>query len=149
MGQIFQKLKSSIFGPYICHFLVFENFDQNLAKFGQNLVKNLVKFGQNGHVKSIGHEYSQKPKFQFKILFCSKVMHMSGFQAIKANTMAALRPSLIQYPVSEAFYHAKTGVQNDFAINQTLCEILGGKADKTITQYNKIWFFQDISKSLI
>ena len=49
--------------------------------------------------------------------------------------MAALRPSLLQYPVSEAFYHAKTGVRNDFALNQTLCEIWGGKADKTITQY--------------
>ena len=50
MGQIFQNLKLSIFRPQICHFLVFENFDQNLAKFGQNLAKNLVKFGQNGHV---------------------------------------------------------------------------------------------------
>ena len=79
MGQIFQNLKFGHFGPQICQFLVFENFDQNLAKSGQNLVKNLVKFGQNGHVKSIGHEYSQNPKFQFKILFCSKVMHMSGF----------------------------------------------------------------------
>ena len=75
--------------------MVFENFDQNLAKFGQNLAKNLVKFGHNGHVKSIGHEYSQNPKFQFKILFGSKVMDLSGFKAIKANTMAALRPSLI------------------------------------------------------
>ena len=95
MGQIFQNLKSSIFGPQICHFLVFENFDQNLAKFGQNLAKNLVKFGQNGHVKSIGHEYNQNPKFQFKILFSLKVMNLSQFEAIKANTMAALQPSLI------------------------------------------------------
>ena len=70
--------QGSLDSKYIT-FLVFENFDQNLAKFGQNLAKNLVKFGQNGHVKSIGHEYSQNPKFQFKILFCSKVMHMSGF----------------------------------------------------------------------
>ena len=55
MGQIFQNLKLGHFGPQICQFLVFENFDQNLAKFGQNLVKNLVKFGQNGHVKSDGY----------------------------------------------------------------------------------------------
>ena len=48
MGQIFRKLKSSIFGPYICHFLVFENFDQNLAKFGQ-------KFGQTWSKMAFQH----------------------------------------------------------------------------------------------
>ena len=70
MGQIFQNLKLSIFGPQICHFLVFEIFDQNLAKLGQNLAQNLFKINQNGHVSHIGHEYSQNPKFQFETLFC-------------------------------------------------------------------------------
>ena len=78
-AKFFKNWNQAFLYPIYVPFLVFENFDQNLAKFGQNLAKNLVKFGQNGHVKSIGHEYSQNPKFQFKILFCSKVMHMSGF----------------------------------------------------------------------
>ena len=70
MGQNFQNLKSSIFEAWVCHFFVFENFDQNLAKFDQILAQNLIKFIQNGHVSHIGHEYSQNPKFQFKTLFC-------------------------------------------------------------------------------
>ena len=52
MGQNFQNLKSSIFEAWVCHFFVFENFDQNLAKFDQILTQNLVKIDQNGHVRS-------------------------------------------------------------------------------------------------
>ena len=69
-AKFFKISNQGSLDPKYITFLVFENFDQNLAKFGQNLAKNLVKFGQNGHVKSIGHEYSQNPKFQFKMLFC-------------------------------------------------------------------------------
>ena len=74
---------------------LFEIFDPNLAKFCQNLGQNLLPWDQNGHVTQFTHEYNQNPKFQFEILFSLKVMHLSQFKAIKANTMAALQPSLI------------------------------------------------------
>ena len=34
------------------HVTILVNFDQDLAKFDQNLTQTLVKFDQNGHVRS-------------------------------------------------------------------------------------------------
>ena len=70
MGQMFKIWNQAFLKPEYLTFMVFENFDQNLTKFGQNLAPNLVKIDQNGHVKYSSHEYSQNIKFQFKILFC-------------------------------------------------------------------------------
>ena len=56
--KIFKILNQAFFKPKYCTFLVFEIFDQNLAKLGQNLAQNLFKINQNGHVSHIGHEFS-------------------------------------------------------------------------------------------
>ena len=69
------------------------------------------------------------------MLFCWKVMDKIQFQAIKANIMAALWPSLMWPPVLEAFYHVKTGLEKDFTLKLCLCEIKGGKAHTMIIQY--------------
>ena len=52
MGQTFQNLNAAFLDPKYVISWNFENFDQNLAKFDQNLTQNLVKFDQNGHVRS-------------------------------------------------------------------------------------------------
>ena len=56
LGQILVKFfkisKQAFLDPKYVTFWVFENFDQNLAKFDQILTQNLVKIDQNGHVRS-------------------------------------------------------------------------------------------------
>ena len=50
--KFFKIWNSAFLDPKYVTFWDFENFDQNLAKFDQNLTQNLVKFDQNGHVRS-------------------------------------------------------------------------------------------------
>ena len=50
--KFFKISKQAFLDPKYVAFWVFENFDQNLAKFDQILTQNLVKIDQNGHVRS-------------------------------------------------------------------------------------------------
>ena len=50
--KFFKISKQAFLDPKYVTFWVFENFDQNLAKFDQILTQNLVKIDQNGHVRS-------------------------------------------------------------------------------------------------
>ena len=50
--EFFKISNQAFLDPKYVTFLVFKNFDQNLAKFDQILTRNLVKIDQNGHVKS-------------------------------------------------------------------------------------------------
>ena len=50
--KFFKISKQAFLDTKYVTFWVFENFDQNLAKFDQILTQNLVKIDQNGHVRS-------------------------------------------------------------------------------------------------
>ena len=50
--KFFKISKQAFLEPKYVTFWVFENFDQNLAKFDQILTQNLVNIDQNGHVRS-------------------------------------------------------------------------------------------------